>query len=259
VRINLQPAYVLHSRPYRDTSLLLEVFTAEHGRISLVGRGARRPARGGSSGALLQPFIPLLLSFGGRSELKNLTAIEAAGGVVSLSGNRLFSGMYVNELLVRLLHRHDPYPELFAAYGQVLQDLAVTASLDGILRHFEFSLLDELGYGFDLGVDGHSGEAVRADCWYHYQPELGLVSRGRNADPSRPAFAGEQLLRMAGGEFDGEVRLTAKRLMRQALAGQLGDAPLNSRDLFRARPRGAAPQKTRAGSDGNNMSDEALV
>jgi hypothetical protein len=103
--------------------MLLEVLSAEQGRISLVARGARRKIRGGSGSALLQPFVPLLLSFSGRTELKNLNASEAAGRPLPLLGERLFSGLYLNELLVRLLHRHDPHPQLFAAYGSTLDDV----------------------------------------------------------------------------------------------------------------------------------------
>jgi DNA repair protein RecO (recombination protein O) len=236
MRVNLQPAYILHSRPYQDSSALLEVLTAEYGRLTLVAKGARRKARGGTSGsALLQPFIPLLVSFSGRSELKTLTAKEAAGKLHELRGQRLFSGMYVNELLVRLLHRHDPHPQLFAAYTQALQLLAGETAVDTTLRHFEFKLLDELGYRFDLALDAHSGERVQAELWYHYAPDLGLVARGDATDPSRPAYAGADLITMAGGQFGGAVRVTAKRLLRQALADHLGNAPLRSRELFRSR------------------------
>ena len=234
MRVSLQPSYILHRRPYRDTSALLEVFTAEYGRISLVARGTRRPSRGGSGTALLQPFSPLLLSFSGRAELKTLTGTEAAGSVLKLRGERLFSGMYVNELLMRLLHRHDAHPQLFAAYSRVLQELAGNAALDTLLRHFEFALLGELGYSFNLGVDGYSQEPIEEGGWYHYHPDFGLVAREDTADPPPQLFAGSDLLAMAAGEFGGEVRLTAKRLLRQALAVHLGDTPLRSRDLFRA-------------------------
>lgn len=234
MRVSLQPAYILHRRPYRDSSLLLEVLTAEQGRISLVARGARRRARGGSGGALLQPFTPLLLSFSGRSELKNLTAAEAAGRPLPLRAERMFSGLYLNELLVRLLHRHDPHPQLFAAYATSLGELAESVEMDAVLRQFEFTLLGELGYGFDLDLDGHSGEAVLAGEWYHYHPDHGLVAAGPALDPSRPAFSGADLLAMAAGELGGGARATAKRLSRLVLALQLGDAPLHSRKLFRA-------------------------
>ena len=251
MRVSLHPAYILHSRPYRDSSALLEVLTAEYGRLSLVARGARRKARGGSSGsALLQPFIPLLLSFSGRAELKSLTAKEAAGKLHELRGERLFSAMYVNELLVRLLHRHDPHPQLFAAYTEALQALSSEDVVDTTLRHFEFKLLDELGYSFDLALDADSGERVQAHLWYHYIPDLGLVAKADVTDPSRPAYAGADLIVMAGGEFGGSVRVTAKRLLRQALAGHLGDAPLRSRELFRTKIVGVEKERPQASTPG---------
>ncbi len=248
MRVNLQPAYILHSRPYRDSSVLLEVLTAEYGRISLVARGARRRSRGGSGGALLQPFIPLLLSFSGRTDLKNLIATEAAGGRSPCVGERMFSGLYLNELLVRLLHRHDPHPQLFAAYGATLEALAQGDEIDDILRRFEFALLAELGYGFELDLDGSSGEAVLPEAWYHYHPDHGLVARGAVADPAQPAFRGADLLAIAANDFSGAARLTAKRLLRLVLAQQLGDAPLRSRELFRAHAR-AGPEPDRTGRE----------
>ena len=234
MRITLQPAYILHRRPYRDSSMLLEVLTAEQGRISLVARGARRRTRGGSASALLQPFIPLLLSFSGRTDLKNLTATEVAGPPLILRAERMFSGLYMNELLMRLLHRYDAHPQLFAAYSRTLDALAGAVEVDDALRRFEFSLLAELGYGFALDMDGHSGEAVLPQAWYHYHPDYGLVERGPAADPAQPAFQGADLLAIAADDFSGDARQTAKRLLRLVLAQHLGDAPLRSRDLFRA-------------------------
>jgi DNA repair protein RecO (recombination protein O) len=146
----------------------------------------------------------------------------------------MFSGLYLNELLVRLLHRHDPHPQLFAAYASTLDALASIGELDDILRRFEFSLLVELGYGFDLKVDGYSGEVLLPEAWYHYHPDHGLIARGPVADPNQPAFRGADLLAIAANDFSGAARPTAKRLLRQALAIQLGDAPLRSRELFKA-------------------------
>ena len=243
MRVNLQPAYILHSRPYRDSSVILEVFTPEHGRISALARGARRKSRGGSAAALLQLFTPLLLSFSGRGELKTLTAREAAGAAVRLRVDRLYSGLYVNELLVRLLHRYDPHPQLFVAYGDTLQSLAGDGGVEAVLRRFELKLLDELGYSFDLRVDGHSGEAVREEAWYHYHGEYGLVERGGVTDPDRPAYAGADLLAIAEGLLEGPAGPTAKRLLRNALASHLGDAPLRSRELFRSQ-RSPAPGRS---------------
>jgi DNA repair protein RecO (recombination protein O) len=233
MRVSLQPAYVVHSRPYRDSSVLLDVFTAEYGRISLVARGTRRQSRRGSGAALLQPFIPLLLSFSGRTELKTLTATEPAQGLCTLRGERMFSGMYMNELLVRLLHRNDAHPALFAAYDQALKALSGGSTVDTVLRGFEFKLLDELGYGFDLAVDGASGQPVQANLSYRYDSGLGLVGC-TDATDTTSVYAGSDLLIMAAGEFGGVARLTAKRLLRQALAMQLGGTPLRSRELFRA-------------------------
>ncbi len=234
LRVNLQPAYVMHSRPYRDSSALLDVFTAEYGRIALVARGMRRQSRRGSGAALLQPFIPLLLSFSGRSELKTLLAIESVQGVLNLRGERMFSGMYMNELLVRLLHRNDAHPVLFSAYDQALKALAESTVVDAVLRRFELCLLDELGYSFSLAVDGVSGLAVQSTLWYRYDPAFGVVASGAALDRHTTAFLGSDLLAMASGEFAGPVRLAAKRLLREALAVHLGDTPLRSRELFRA-------------------------
>ncbi|RLQ21502.1 DNA repair protein RecO [Seongchinamella sediminis] len=243
MRVHLQPAYILHRRPYRDSSLILEVFCAEHGRLSLVSKGARRRSRGGSSSALLQPFVPLLLSFSGRSEMKTLTQLEAAGPPFALRGERLFSGMYLNELLVRLLHRHDPHPRLFARYGNALAELSAEGGIEATLRRFELGLLDELGYHLSLAEDGLSGEGLEPGGWYHYEPDHGLVPGMPGTDPARPAYAGADLLALARGEFDGPASATARRLLRQVLALHLGDAPLKSRDLFRGRHPGAGEGK----------------
>lgn len=234
MRTTLQPAYILHSRPYRDSSQILEVFTAEQGRLSLVARGARRRTRGGSNAALLQPFLPLLLSYTGRAEMKTLTQVEPVGTAPALTGERLFSGMYLNELLVRLLHRHDPHPGLFAAYGGALRSLCEAEHLDPVLRRFEWQLLEDLGYSFPLAADGQTGEALREDAWYGYLPEVGLVELAAAPDPSRPAYRGAELLSLARGDFGGGARQAAKRLMREALATHLGAAPLKSRELFRS-------------------------
>ncbi|TDG11999.1 DNA repair protein RecO [Seongchinamella unica] len=243
MRVHLQPAYILHSRPYRDSSLILDVFCAEHGRLSLVSKGARRRSKGGSKLALLQAFAPLLLSFSGRSEMKTLTQVEPAGSRLALRGDWLFSAMYLNELLVRLLHRHDPHPRLFAAYSNALTELAAEGAVEAPLRRFELVLLDELGYSFSLAEDGLSGEGLEAEGWYHYHPDHGLVTGLPGSDPARPAYAGADLLALARGEFEGPASTAARRLLRQVLTQHLGDAPLKSRDLFRRRHPGAGEDR----------------
>lgn len=232
-RVSLQPAYILHARPYRDTSALLEVFTAEHGRLTLVAKGVRRASRKRGAGAVPQPFAPLLLSFTGRSDLKTLTGSETAGAPVVLHGERLYSGMYLNELLVRLLHRFDPHPQLFAAYADALAALSRNSvPLDGALRRFELILLDELGYRVQFDIEGQAHRAVQADRDYQYDPAVGLTL-SLDSQPGKHLFRGEELLAMARGEFDGPARLAARRLLREALAIHLGERPLNSRELFR--------------------------
>lgn len=252
MRVKLQPTYILHTRPYRDNSQLLEVFTAEYGRLSLVGRGRHRRARGGSTAALLQLFTPLLVSFGGKSELKTLSAVEAAAPAHQLGGDTVFSGMYLNELLVRLLHRHDPHPQLFASYTHSLEKLAGGRDVEEVLRTFEYTLLDELGYSFSLGVQGDTGDPVEEDGWYHYRGDCGLVQSRGVAEPGQPLFSGADLLQMAGGQFGTPVRHTAKRLLRLALSEHLGPGALKSRDLFRQLRGGVGqPRPERAQDKGN--------
>ncbi|NQX89762.1 MAG: DNA repair protein RecO [Halioglobus sp.] len=230
MRVQLQPAYVIHRRPYRDSSALLDVFTAEYGRVGLIARGVRRGSRSAGKAALLQPFRPLLLSFSGRAELKTLMAIEPANALSPLRGSRLFSGLYMNELLIRLLHRDDPYPGLFAAYGMTLTALGGFAPVDPLLRRFELDLLENLGYRLVLDTDSGSGKLVRADARYRYEPGRGLIACDGPAVGT--VFAGSDLLAMARGDFAGAVRLPARRLLRAALAVHLGDMPLRSRELF---------------------------
>lgn len=229
MRASLQPGYVLHSRPYRDSSSLLEVFTAEHGRLSVLAKGARRQGRRAGSSALLQPFTPLLLSFSGRSELKTLTATEAAGKPFPLRGEQLYSGLYMNELLVRLLQRFDPHARLFAAYGDGLQRLGEEVAPAPELRAFELLLLEELGYSFSLSHEGHSGDPIRPGVWYRYETGRGLNAL---AAEERGALPGEHLLAMSCGNFGGAVGPTAKLLLRRALREHLGSEPLRSRELF---------------------------
>jgi len=232
MRVNLQPAFVIHRRPYRDTSVLLDIFTPEFGRVGLVARGVRRISRGVSKASLLQPFRPLLVSFSGRSELRTLVAAEAAQQALALRGDRLFSGLYLNELVVRLLHRNDAHPVLFANYGAALEALVGDAPVDIVLRRFELGLLEDLGYRLELDVDAVSRQRVREDHWYRFEPGLGLVASGEAPGGSASVYTGAELMAMAAGEFAGRARPAAKRLLREALAVHLGDRPLRSRELF---------------------------
>lgn len=233
MRVQLQPAFVLHTRAYRDTSSLVELFTAEYGRLSVVARGVRRPSR--KARQALQAFVPLLVSYSGRSELKTLAQWEAARTQAPvLRAERLYSGLYLNELLMRLMHRHDPHPALFADYGECLQRLAGDEDIEPVLRGFEYRLLDELGYGFSLTEDGRTGEPLAAEKWYVFDAEYGLVETAAVRNPQQRCYPGTELIALAEGHFSGGVKTTAKMLLRQALERHLGDRPLRSRELFRA-------------------------
>ena len=231
-RVALQPAYILHRKPYRETSLLLEAFTADVGRIGLVARGARRSKS--SSQALLQPFVPLWLSWSGHGELGTMTGVEGRSMLRPLTGKALISGFYLNELLLRLLQRYDPHPELFAVYDATLQQLATeSSSHEWTLRLFEKALLQEMGYGLLFDHEAHSGEAIQPDQRYCYHLQQGpLNAPGQRCDGI--PVAGRTLIALdheAG--YDAVTLAESKQLMRAALAQHLGNRPLRSRELFR--------------------------
>lgn len=230
---DLTRAYVLHARNYRETSVLLEVFARQHGRVGLVARGARAarsPLRG-----VLRPFLPLMLSWRGRGELGTLTGAEPDGPVRLAGGAMLAGGFYLNELLIRLLARHDPHPGLFDVYDRTLMHLAEPAAAEPALRLFEKRLLSELGYALALEREA-GGEPVQAGRLYHYHLEEGPVEVERLSEGALGVH-GETLLAMASEELgDARVLAEAKRLNRAALAQYLGGRPLRSRDLWRRRP-----------------------
>ena len=234
-RVENAAGYVLHSRPWRETSLIVEAFTREHGRVGLVARGVRR-ARSRLRGMLL-PFHLLLLSWSGRGELPTLTGAEVEGPVRTLRGRALFSGFYLNELLLKLLPRNDAHPDVFDDYRRALAQLGEDRALDWGLRTFEKRLLGALGYGPTLDRAADTGAPVSPDRRYRYAPERGPVEAASAEDG--PVVSGRTLLALAGGQPDGgdeRVRAEARRLMRAILAPHLGPRPLGSRALFRRPP-----------------------
>jgi len=238
MRIELQSAWVLHTRPYRDTSLIVDLLTRDHGRVSVIAKGVRKSGRSQKNNQRqkLNPFIPLLVSCQGRSELKTLTGIETHGHGELLGGKVLFSALYLNELLIRLLPPMDAHPQVFDHYQQVLRELGQCSQhadvdeqylLECILRRFEFNFLHELGYGIDFQHDCTSGKKILAEHSYSFYPDRGFVlSR-------EPAIPGVHLLALADDTFNSaEVRRTAKYLSRAALKVLLGGKPLKSREFF---------------------------
>lgn len=226
----LEPAYVIHRRPWRETSLIVDLFTLNHGRISAIARGAnssRSPLK-----AQLQPFQPLLLGWTGRSDLKTLIETDVREGPVLRRTMALYSGLYLNELVQRVLPPADPHPTLFAAYIEALSQLALTSDVEPVLRQFEQAFAVAMGYDFawDLAMD--TGEAVTAERAYCYDPEQGIVA-GVSAGTRLQNLPGAALLALAGGDYEAPAcRRVAKRVMRILTDYLLQGRPLNSRSLF---------------------------
>ena len=232
-RVDLAPAFVLHQRPYRESSLLLEIFALDYGRVGLIAKGARRPRS--PFRTQLVPFRSLLLSWRGRGELALLVGAETDGAALVLPSTAIISGLYVNELLVRLLHRHDPHPELFAQYRRTLSALSQPdAAVEQTLRIFEKRLLEAVGYGLMLQRTAESGGAVVADKRYRYIADLGPVEIKDKPPVAGISVSGSTLLALAAEQAMGEAALKeAKRLMRSVINVHLEGRPLVSRSLYR--------------------------
>ncbi len=243
-RHDSQPAFVLHSYPFRETSLILEVFTQGFGRIALVARGARRP-RSALRGVLLA-FQPLLLSWAGKSELRTLHKAEWQGGLPQLGGMALLCGFYLNELLLKLLPRDDPHEQLYQTYYQTLHALCSAEEHAVTLRRFEQQLLKELGYALTLDHDVASGEAILAGCNYQFLIERGPIrSTGDGGAPgngvgaagpleNRLELAGQTLLDMVRDDYSNPcTMLQSKALMRVLINHYLGNQILNTRQLIK--------------------------
>jgi len=230
-RIQLQPAYVLHARPYRESSQLLEVLARDHGRLGVVARGARGPRSRWKN--TLQPFRPLLLSWSQRGELATLTGAEQVAAPPALAGEALYCGLYMNELLVRLVHRGDPHPEVFERYRATLAGLAGGSGVQPWLRLFEKHLLDATGFGLILDHEHASDRPLAADAWYEYRPGQGPV-RVAGGAADHPAVISGRALQSLQTEALAEEDLPAlRRMMRRVIRYHLGDKPLASEALYR--------------------------
>jgi DNA repair protein RecO (recombination protein O) len=228
-RVDHQPGFVLHTTAWRETSLVVEAFTRDYGRVALVARGAKRPTS--QFRGLLTPFAPLALSWSGRNEIKNLVRAEWIGGMPPLRGSSLLSAFYANELLVRLLARADPHEGLFAHYVELLRGLA-DARLDVTLRQFELELLREVGYA--VALDRCSdGAAIDPGARYRFRADLGPQRLSSPAEEGDAVVAGTTLLAMARGEFDDPVvAAEAKGMLRAVIRYHLDGKPLNTRRIL---------------------------
>lgn len=230
-RIDGAAAFLLHAYPFSETSLIIEVFTRDHGRLALLARGARRP-RAALRGVLLA-FQPLELGWFGNGEVKTLARAEWQGGVPFLQGDDLLLGYYLNELLLKLLPREDAHAALYDAYAAALLALSAEATHAEVLRRFEKALLAELGYGLTLDRDVE-GEAVQAAGDYRYHIERGAVLAARSGKYSAGlAVSGKTLLDMAADDYaDPRTLLECKQLMRHLLGHYLNGQTLQTRRVF---------------------------
>lgn len=234
----LEPAYILHYRLYRDTSLLIDFFTHEYGLVAAIARGVRSsksPLKG-----ILQPFTPLLVSLHCKEELAILTAVEPQHPAYHLMGKHLFSAFYLNELLMKVLQRHDAYPHLYECYEQTLCKLLDAQKVTSIpaasiaLRCFEKKLLAELGYGLNLTTEALSQQPILPDLFYQFFPQKGFVLDLQSHLSKTLLFQGKSLLALEQENFsDASVMPEIKRLLHIAVAGLLGQKTLRSRDFLR--------------------------
>lgn len=225
----LVPSYLLHARPYRDTSMIIDLWTPSHGRFAAVARGIRSGrSRQGIQRAWLRPFLPLWTSWQGMGDMKTLLRLEAQGLPLPLSGDALYCGFYLNELLLRALPALDPHPDLFLHYVEALGALADTPGLDVPLRRFELRLLDELGYGLAFSCGPEPLDPTR-EYQLDASGQFVLVPSGE------PGMPGSDLLAIARDDWQSpDVQRLGKRLLRRALQPLTGDRPLRSRELLRA-------------------------
>lgn len=229
--------FVLHRYAYRETSFIIDVFTQHHGRVSVIAKGVRNPKS--PLKGLLQPFMPLHINAKGKSQLKILSLCELYNSPIQLAGANLISGLYLNELLMRLLHKEEISQHLFLIYHTTLLALEGKRHVEKSLRIFEKNLLETLGYALPLLHEALTHREVQPDYYYKFIPEHGLefcvLPVGGLLTANAPIFLGEDLINIRNDKLDSpETLLAAKKLMRLAFAPLLGNKPLKSRELFRS-------------------------
>lgn len=223
--VHLQPGFILHYRNYKETSLILDVLTEDFGKVSMLAKGVRKN-RSKTLG-LLQPFVPLNISFVGKSELKTMSQVEARPPLLNLAGISLYCGFYVNDLAHHFLHQYDPHPEVFWSYRDCLTGLSENKSIEEVLRLFEVSLLEYTGYGLQLEQDITTGKPIEPGKQYQFNVDQGAV------EAENGPFSGATFIALREKHLQSDKILAeAKRLMRGVIDFHLQDKKLKSRELI---------------------------
>lgn len=233
MKAELNPAFILHRRPYRETSLLLDVFTRDHGRLGLIAKGVRK--KGSNKSELLQSYQRLQIAWSGKSELMTLTDVEPDKVAYSLKQNILLTGFYLNELIIRLLHQHEAHPELFDIYDKTLGLLSENLRNEQkIVRIFEKRLLETVGYGLVLDHDISTGKKIKPDIFYYYQADRGPSSI-MPATHEYNKISGQTLIELDNESLQtNNTMVEAKSLMRYVIQKHIGEKPLLSRELYKS-------------------------
>lgn len=227
-----EPAFVLHSYPYRETSLIVEALTARHGRVALVARGAKRPRS--ELRGVLQAFQPVTLSWAGTGELKSLMRAEWRGGLAQVAGAALLCAFYLNELVLKLVPREDPHPDLYRDYESALAALAGDGDQAAILRRFELRLLAGMGYAMPLEREADTGAPIDPAARYHYVFDRGARRSPPEPGVRAPVVRGATLIALARERYpDAETAAEAKRLLREVLDHHLEARRIHSRRIVR--------------------------
>jgi DNA repair protein RecO (recombination protein O) len=231
MRVLQEPGFVLHTRAFRESSLLLEVLSRNHGRVGLVAKGAKSARSRWRN--MLQPFRPLLVGWNQKGELGTLTGAEEVASLPPLQGESLMCGLYANELLIRFLHRSDPHPEVFGHYRVLISSLAAGEQTQPMLRVFERDLLQSVGLGLQLEWEQGGQKELAEDAWYEYIPESGPIRRNPGKDTDTTLISGKALVALRTGQIGANQQRELKLLMRRLIRYHLGDKPLASHELFR--------------------------
>jgi DNA repair protein RecO (recombination protein O) len=233
MRVESEPGFILHTIPYRETSLLVDIFTQNYGRLRCVAKGFRKPNKKGIAKTLF-PYTENHFQWQGRGELKTLIQADPVQAPVFLQQESLFIGLYINELLYKLLHQNDPHQSLYHFYQQLMKTLSSSVLEQPVLRRFEMQLLEELGYGLVLDTEAETGQAVTPEHLYYYIPDQGLKILQDQTTNNASTFSGADIIALSQSEFEQQsVLRAAKQLTRQVINFYLDGKQLNSRELYR--------------------------